>query len=310
MNDEARSTANAIDPATRLGFVALTVADLQRSRDFYANAIGLKLLKSDASTATMGVAERPLLELREQVGASPWPRGGRSYTGLYHFALLLPTRADLGRWLRHWLELGLPAPGQGDHLVSEAFYLEDPDGHGIEIYRDRPRGEWRWRDGQVVMVTDPVDIRGVLLAAGNATDWSGLPAGTTLGHIHLQVRDISAGSHFYHQLLGFDVMASMPSALFLAAGGYHHHIGMNVWHSKGADSAPEQSARLLYFTVDLPSYRALEEIRNRLDKAGVATASTADGFSVSDPAGTQVRFRAPFSASLDVTSAESRTEVD
>lgn len=308
MEREARSMGGAIDPGTRLGYVALTVADLKRSLEFYTNAIGLELLSSVASTATMGAGHRPLLQLHEQVGATAWPRGGRSYTGLYHFALLLPTRADLGRWLRHWLELALPAPGQGDHLVSEAFYLEDPDGHGIEIYRDRPRDEWRWHDGRVVMTTDPVDVRGVLVAAGNETaDWSGLPAGTTLGHIHLQVHDISDSSRFYHQLLGFDVMASMPSALFFAAGGYHHHIGMNVWHSKGASSAPEQSVRLLHYTVDLPSDQALEVIRMRLDEAGVATASTSEGFSVNDPAGNQVRFRARHSASLGVTAAESST---
>lgn len=306
MNHQAPSTAGATDPETRLGYVALTVADLQRSLDFYENAIGLRIIARDGSSATMGAGHRPLLELREQVGATPWPRGGHSYTGLYHFALLLPTRADLGRWLRHWLELGLSAPGQGDHLVSEALYLEDPDGHGIEIYRDRPRDEWRWHDGRVVMATDPVDVRGLLAAAANdAAPWSGLPADTTLGHIHLQVRDINDGSRFYHQLLGFDVMASMPSALFLAAGGYHHHIGMNVWYSKGAGSAPEQSVRLLYFVVDLPSTQALEKTRLRLDGAEVATTSTATGFSVIDPAGNQVRFRARHSTSPDMTEAAS-----
>lgn len=306
MNHEARSMGSALDPATRLGYVALTVADIQRSVDFYQDAIGLELLARKASTATMGVGHRPLLELHEQAGAMPWPRGGRSYTGLYHFALLLPTRADLGRWLRHWLEDARPTPGQGDHLVSEALYVEDPDGHGIEIYRDRPRDEWPWHDGQVVMATDPVDVRGLLNAAGDdAAKWSGLPAGTTLGHIHLQVRDISESSRFYHQLLGFKVMATMPSALFLAAGSYHHHVGMNIWHSNGAQSAPEQFARLLYYTVDLTSGRALDELRARLDDAGYAAVAETGGFAVTDPAGIRVRFRASPSASPRGTTAQS-----
>src|SRR5215218_4336836 len=151
----------AIDPATGVGLLALTVADLERSLLYYTEAIGLALLRRDGDTATLGVAGRPLLILAEQPGAAEWPRGGRSYTGLYHFAILMPTRADLGRWIRHWLGLGLPLPGQGDHLVSEALYLEDPDGHGIEIYRDRPRAEWTWSQGQVRMAADPVDIRGL-----------------------------------------------------------------------------------------------------------------------------------------------------
>lgn len=301
MNLEPRFTRGAIDPATRLGYVALTVADLQRSLDFYKDAIGLELLARDANSAAMGAGHLPLLELHEQAGASPWPRGGRGYTGLYHFALLLPTRADLGRWLTHWLELALPAPGQGDHLVSEALYLEDPDGHGIEIYRDRPREEWRWRGGRVVMASDPVDVRGLLAAARDeGADWSGLAAGTTLGHIHLQVHDIGEASRFYQQLLGFEVMADMPSALFLAAGGYHHHIGMNVWHSKGARTAPEHSVRLLYYTVDLPPGGATDELRLRADDAGFATTAVAGGFSVTDPAGITVRFRARSSESPDV----------
>src|SRR5215207_1970630 len=136
----------SIDPATEVGLLGLTVADLERSLTYYTQAIGLAVLERNGADATLGIAAtgQPLLLLHEQPGAAPWPRGGRSYTGLYHFAILLPTRADLGRWLRNWFALGLPVPGQGDHNVSEALYLEDPDGHGIEVYRDRPRSEWQW----------------------------------------------------------------------------------------------------------------------------------------------------------------------
>jgi catechol 2,3-dioxygenase-like lactoylglutathione lyase family enzyme len=176
MTTSVPSTSSvSIDPATEVGMLALTVADLERSLSFYTEAIGLTLLDRGASSAALGVQGRPLLKLQEQPGATPWPRGGRSYTGLYHFAILMPTRADLGRWLYHWLQLGLPLPGQGDHLVSEALYLEDPDGHGIEVYRDRPRDEWTWSDGLVRMATDPVDLRGLLTEAERAGE--GCPQG-------------------------------------------------------------------------------------------------------------------------------------
>ncbi len=182
----------------------------------------------------------------------------------------MPTRADLGRWLRHWLELGLPLPGQGDHLVSEALYLSDPDENGIEIYRDRPRDEWTWADGKVRMGTGPVDIRGLLTDAEQAGEpWAGLPEGTHLGHIHLQVSDIARSEAFYHDLLGFDIVAQMPTALFISAGGYHHHIGMNTWHSRGATPAPADMVGLRFFTVDLPDAEALAAVVGRLEAAGI-----------------------------------------
>jgi catechol 2,3-dioxygenase len=269
--------ATVIDPATEVGLLALTVADLERSLLFYTEAIGFAVLRRDGNTATLGVAGRPVLVLTEQAGAQPWPRGGRSYTGLYHFAILMPTRANLGRWLRHWLELGLPLPGQGDHIVSEALYLEDPDGHGIEVYRDRPREGWQWQNGQVRMGTGPVDIRGLLEEAARAGEpWTGQPAGTRLGHMHLQVGDIAEATRFYHDILGFDIVASMPSALFVSAGGYHHHIGMNTWHSLGAGAAPEGSVRLGFYTIDLPTDEARRAVIDRLDAAGISY-SDADG---------------------------------
>ena len=274
----------AIDPATEVGLLALTVADLERSLLFYTEAIGLAVLQREGDAATLGVAGRPLLVLREQPGAEPWPQGGRSYTGLYHFAILLPTRADLGRWLRNWLELGLPLPGQGDHYVSEALYLADPDGHGIEIYRDRPREGWQWQNGQVRMGTDPVDIRGLLEeAASSGEPWTGQPAGTRLGHMHLQVGDIAQAATFYHDVLGFDIVAKMPSALFVSAGGYHHHIGMNIWHSRGAGAAPEGSVRLRFFTIDLPTDEARRAVLDRLDAAGILHTETNGVVTLRDP---------------------------
>lgn len=284
IQSQPTQTTASIHPATEIGLLSLTVADLARSIAFYSQALGFEVLHHDASDATLGAAGTPLLLLTEQADATPWPHDRYGYTGLYHFAILMPTRADLGRWLRHWLELGFPLPGQGDHLVSEALYLSDPDGNGIEIYQDRPREQWMRVNGQIRMASDPVDIRG-LLSDGDATGqpWTGLPTGTKLGHMHLQIGDVDLAEAFYHGVLGFDLIFRMPSALFLSAGGYHHHIGMNIWHSKDAPSAPSGTAGLRFFTVVLPSEEALQSVLSRVSKAGVAYARSGDTVVLQDP---------------------------
>ena len=289
---QQHTPATSIDPATNVGFVSLTVADLERSVAYYTTALGFTVLDRSDGAVTLGVAGTPLLMLVERPGAKPWPHDQYGYTGLYHFAILLPQRADLGRWLRHWLELGYALPGQGDHLVSEALYLSDPDGHGIEIYRDRPRDEWTRVNGQIQMASDPVDIRGLLDdAARSGEPWRGFPAGTRVGHIHLQAGDIAQARAFYHDVLGFDVIAAMPSALFISAGGYHHHIGLNTWHSKGAPPAPADTASLGFYTVDLPSEEARAVVVARLDAAGIAHADAADAIAVRDPFGNTLLLR-------------------
>ncbi len=280
----AGNIVRAIHPDTTVGLLALTVSNLDRSVAFYTEGIGFTILQRDDATATLGAAGTPLLILTERAGAKPWPREQASHTGLYHFAILLPTRTDLGRWLRHWLERGFPLPGQGDHLVSEALYLSDPDENGIEVYRDRPRDEWQWANGQVRMGTRPVDIRGLLADAERANEpWTGLPAGTRLGHIHLQVGDIAQAATFYHDILGFDIVSGMPSALFVSAGGYHHHIGLNTWHSKGATSAPADMVGLRFFTVNFPTTEARQEVLDRIAAAGLPTTQTGDAIAVQDP---------------------------
>ncbi|MBA3944484.1 MAG: VOC family protein [Herpetosiphonaceae bacterium] len=274
----------SIHPATTVGLLALTVADLSCSLAYYTDALGFAILDQTAETATLGAAGTPLLLLGSLAGARPWPRGGTSYTGLYHFAILLPTRADLGRWLRHWMDLRMPLPGQGDHLVSEALYLEDPDGHGIEIYRDRPRSEWHWINGKVQMGADSVDLRGLVAdAEREGRPWQGLPAGTRLGHIHLQVGDIPQAAAFYRDLLGFDIVAQMPSALFVSAGGYHHHIGMNTWHSRGATPGPAGTVGLRFFTIDLPDEAARQTVIARVAAAGLPYTETPHAVLVQDP---------------------------
>ncbi len=278
------SSVVSIHPATDVGLLSLTVADLARSLTFYTELLGFEVLQSDARSAVLGAAATPLLILSAHDGAQPWPNDRYGYTGLYHFAILMPTRADLGRWLRHWLELGNPLPGQGDHLVSEALYLSDPDGNGIEIYQDRPRDQWQIVNGQIRMASDPVDIRGLLTDADKAgTPWTGLPAGTTLGHIHLQVGDIERAGTFYHDILGFDIVASMPSALFVSAGGYHHHIGMNIWHSKNAPAAPAGTAGLRFFTIVLPSEDARRDVLARVEAAGLSYVRSGDTVVLRDP---------------------------
>lgn len=275
------ASSTSIDPRTTVGQISLTVADLDRSIAFYTIGFGLALQERDGGSAWLGTGDAALLHLVEARDARPWPS---HYTGLYHFAVLVPTRADLGRWLRHWLESGYALPGQGDHLVSEALYLSDPDQHGIEIYRDRPRGEWTWERGQVRMATDPVDLEGVI-AAGDETGlaWNGLPDGTRLGHIHLQVGDVEQAALFYHGVLGFDIVAAMPSALFVSAGGYHHHIGMNTWHSRGAGSAPAGVASLQHFTVVFADDEARTAVLDRVRAAGLDTMEEAGDAMVTDP---------------------------
>jgi catechol 2,3-dioxygenase len=279
---DQQTQATSIDPATEVGAIALTVADLARSLDFYTRVLGFTIQQQSDKAVVLGVEGTPLLLLRERAGARPWPTD--AVTGLYHFAILLPTRADLGRWLRHYLALGYPLPGQGDHLVSEALYLRDPDGHGIEVYRDRPRTSWHWSHGQVQMAADPVDIRGLLNdAAQEGQPWTGLPAGTRLGHIHLQVGDIARAEAFYHGLLGFDVVAQMPQALFVSAGGYHHHVGLNTWHSRGAAAAPNEIASLRFYTFALPDDAARAAVVARLTAAGIATTIAGATVAVDDP---------------------------
>lgn len=290
MTTESTARGASIHPETRMGMLSLTVADLDRSLDFYTSSIGFERLEREDGEATLGAGGKPLLHLVERQGATGWPRGGRGYTGLYHFAVLLPTRADLGAWVKHWLSLGHPI-GQGDHLVSEALYLEDPDGHGIEIYRDRPREQWTWEDGRVQMGAGPVDIQGMVEEADSAgVVFSGLPSGTRLGHMHLQVGDIPEAARFYSEVVGFDIVAEMPTALFVSAGGYHHHLAVNTWHSLGADQPPDGSVKLNYFTIQLPTEEALEEVVERLRQAGAEFRQEDERLVLDDPWGNTAIF--------------------
>lgn len=268
-----------------LGPVELTVSALDRSVAFYQQVLGLTLLSRDGTEATLGLPERPLVALQERPGALPvQPRS----PGLYHLALLLPTRADLSRWVQHAARLGLRL-GQADHLVSEAFYLSDPDGHGIEVYRDRPSSEWRWQGGEVEMAGDPIDLDSLLTEPGADVPFTSLPDGTTLGHVHLRVADLAATEAFYAGVLGFDVVSRWPGALFVSVDGYHHHLGLNTWQSQGGALAPEGTSRLTRVTLTVKDIGALH---SRLTAAGARFIREGDRLEVTDPAGNHLRIQA------------------
>ena len=276
-------------PPPHIGRVALAVADIERSIGFYTDVIGLSLLAREGNDAQMGAGTEPLLLLHGQAGLSRVRRA----TGLYHFALLLPSRADLGDALQHYVAVNAPISGFADHAVSEAIYLTDPDGHGIEVYRDRPREEWAFANGKLRMTTEPIDFEGVIGAApGRAQGgvWRGLPPGTMMGHIHLQVAQIEATERFYIDLIGLDLIIRYgPSATFLAANGYHHHLGANVWAGAGLPPAPDNAARLLWYEIRQPDAAAVDAIAARLAAAGYPFSRAADGLHVVDPSGIVVR---------------------
>jgi catechol 2,3-dioxygenase len=288
----AMATATTFLPATtRMGAVRLTVADLERSLGYYGREVGLELLSRDGSRARLGAGRTELLELVEEPGARP----AHNHTGLYHFALLVPERADLARWLAHAARERIALLGMSDHFVSEAIYLTDPDGHGIEIYCDRPRELW---EGQVMsrMTTEPLDVASLLAELDDpaTAPFDGLPAGTDMGHVHLQVADLPASVSFYRDVLGFDLMAELfGSAAFFGAGGYHHHVGANVWHSRGAAPPPDGTAALREATVVLPDAAERDRVAERVADAGQEPERRADGVLVRDPSGINLLLAAP-----------------
>lgn len=276
---------------TSLGPVRLQVAELQRSLRFYQEALGLRVMEQSQGSASLGAVrdDRMLVELRERPGALPAGRPAR--LGLYHFAVLLPNRPALGRVVRHLSGMGV-AVGAGDHLVSEAIYLHDPDGLGIELYADRPRSEWRRIGRELMLATDPVDM-GDLVAAGGDEPWNGMPPGTVVGHVHLHVGDIQRAADFFSDLLGFDrITWSYPGALFMGAGGYHHHLGTNSWAGPRALPAGDGDARLLAWTIELPDAEALAGVERSLADAGHPVQRVEDEIRTADPWGTGIRIRA------------------
>lgn len=278
----------SLPDAISLGPVRLQVADLGRSVNYYQDVLGFRLMDRRPGLAALGAAggEAPLVLLEERTGAAPVPRRGR--LGLYHFAVLLPERADLGRLVEHLAALGV-RPGASDHRVSEALYLTDPDGLGIEVYTDRPRAEWEWRDGELVMSTDPLDLDG-LARAGGGVPWDGMPAGTRIGHLHLHVGSLQEAERFYREGLGLEpTVRRYPGALFLSAGGYHHHLGVNTWAGPEARPPAAGDARLLEWSVIVPASADAEAAAHRVAAASHGARRDGAGWLLTDPWGTVLR---------------------
>jgi catechol 2,3-dioxygenase len=282
----------SIDPGTRMGPVRLTVADLAGVKGFYEKVIGLSELEPEDGIVRLGTdpGEPPLVELVGEPDAPPRPRGT---SGLFHLAILVPSRADLARALQRVAEGGGRLSGASDHLVSEALYLSDPEGNGIELYRDRPREEWPMQNGRIQMDTRPLDLDGVLSELRREDAGAAMPPGTRIGHVHLNVGDLTAAESFYSGALGFDVtVRGYPGALFLSAGGYHHHLGLNTWVGEGAPAPPEGTRGLRRFEVLVPGEPALREVEERIGGKGIEVRSEAGGIVATDPSGNRIVLRA------------------
>jgi catechol 2,3-dioxygenase len=275
-----------IAPETGMGAVELTVADLDRTLDYWQREIGLRVLERGEGRASLG-ADTELLRFVEEPGARP----DTGHTGLYHVALLVPDRVSLARWLAHAARDRVPLTGLSDHAVSEAIYLRDPDHHGIEIYADRPRELWegRTRELMTTLRLDTDDLLGEL--DDPATEpFDGLPDGTIVGHTHLRVADVDSTIAFYRDLLGFPLVAELPAAAaFLGAGGYHHHVGANVWESAGASPGPPGTATLRHATILVPDQGELDRVAGRVADAGQEPEQRDDGVLVRDPSGNALR---------------------
>jgi len=275
---------------THVGRVRLQVSDLERSLGFYRDLIGFhvhELTCGKTPRAMLGAKGEPgvLLELDEKPGARPVPR--RGLLGLYHFAVLLPNRPSLGAFLKHLRREGAHV-GLADHAYSQSTYLTDPDGLGIEVYADQPRETWTYRDGEIVGTIDPLDTAALMQLAGE-TAWTGLPPGTTIGHVHLHIGDLNPATAFYHAGLGFDKVGwSFPGAVFVSAGGYHHHVGLNNW-AAGSPSASDADARLLDWQLVVPDGKTRKALEENLREEGFAVDHAGDDALVRDPWGTIVR---------------------
>ena len=277
----------SIDPATSIGSVGLTVADLDRAGTSTATRSGSR---SSAPKTAPPVSARATSRWSSWSEDPSAPRAPARHTsGLFHQAILVPSRADLAAALHRVVDAGWRLSGASDHLVSEALYLSDPEGNGIEIYRDRPREEWPVRDGTIQMSTVPLDLEGVLGELRQRGRRRGMPAGTRIGHVHLNVGDLTAAEAFYSGGLGFDVtVRGYPGALFLSAGGYHHHIGLNTWTGEGAPPPPPGSRGLRSFEIEAPGRAELAVEEDRLREAGFEPQREGDRVTATDPAGNRV----------------------
>lgn len=270
-------------PVIYTGPVYINTTHLSTAVTFYTNIIGLRVLTQSTSEAVLTAdGQTPLLILQQPHSVTAKEQ---RTTGLYHFALLLPNRTELGKVLAHFLENNIPL-GAADHLVSEALYLNDPDGNGIEIYADRDASTWQWQNGRVQMATDPLQGE-QLLTQAHGQSWQGLPSETIMGHVHLHVADLPAAQAFYKHL-GFEVVSDYPQALFLASGQYHHHIAINTWNGKGAPRPTNTSAGLHAFSLVYPNETERQQAIQALQANGHPVESTQEDIQTEDPSGNRI----------------------
>lgn len=271
----------------RIGAVRLKVRDLGAVSAFYQSVLGLSPVATGEDRITLGTGGTPLLELVDDPSLAPLdPR----HAGLFHTAFLMPSRADLGRWVAHVAAARVPLQGASDHIVSEALYLADPEGNGIEVYADRPVSDWHGESGEIRMSTDPLDLQDLLQSA-EGTEWSGFPEAGSVGHVHLQVGDTEAADGFYRDVLGFDIATRYPGASFYGSGGYHHQLAGNVWNSRRAGTRPDGMAGLDAVEVVVHEAADLDAIAARAEGAGIPTTKNANGMTLCDPWGTAITLK-------------------
>jgi catechol 2,3-dioxygenase len=271
-----------------IGAVGLVTRDLDLLAGYYQSLLGLTVLERTPRLAKLGVSGITLIEIEHRPDAKP---DDQRTAGLYHTAFLMPTRADLARWILHVAKNRVPISGASDHDVSEAIYLDDPEGNGIEVYSDRPQEKWR-RDGQAIFQkTDPLDIDAIVREINPSTaTYLSAPEGLRIGHIHLRVGSVAKAEEFYCGAIGLDVTRRRTGATFISSGGYHHHVGANVWHSDGASRRDPDRAGLAWFSIEAADGAAFDAAGARLKAANAAVASIPGGIETADPWGTRVRF--------------------
>ena len=270
-----------------IGAVGLAVRNLDLMTDYYRNLLGFSVLERTDRTARLGAGGVTLLELEHRPNAKP---DDDRTAGLYHTAFLMPTREDHARWILHLVESRIPVTGASDHGVSEAFYLDDPEGNGIEVYNDRPPERWE-RDGDlIVMQTKPLDVEAIIRETNPSARYAGAPGGLRIGHIHLRVGDVEQAEKVYRGAVGLDLKRKRGGATFMSSGGYHHHVGANVWHSPGAGARDPDMAGLSWFSIESTDAPTLAAVSERLKGANAPVTPIATGYETADPWGTRVRF--------------------
>jgi catechol 2,3-dioxygenase len=271
----------------RIGTVTLKVRDLDAVSSFYQRVLGLTPAAESKGSVTLGANGTPMVTLHGDPALSP--RDPRQ-AGLFHTAFLMPSRADLGRWLACATAAGIRIQGASDHIVSEALYLSDPEGNGIEVYADRPVSRWRDRDGNIQMTTERLDVEDLLKAA-HGTDWAGFPEGGSIGHVHLQVGDTDVADRFYRDVLGFDLAVDYPGATFYGSGGYHHQLAANVWNSRGVEGRPSGTAGLEEVEIIARDADVLASLVARAEGMAIAHTNESGAVRFSDPWGTAIKIR-------------------